>query len=337
MYTAEREKIILDCDPGTDDSVCIVMALTHPNVELLAITAESGNLTSDRTSKNALRVLEHLGRTDVPVAKGMSHPLVRPHPADPYSHGEDGLGNHFFPEPTTPLDERHAAQMIIDQVMKYPNEVSLVCTGPLTNVALAMMLKPEIVPNIKKIYHLGGSYGFNDGAYRCATGDTPMSEWNIFVDPEAARIVYSSGINLTSVSLDVAYGGKTNISDETLAKIKALDTPASRYVSEILEYIEEATSDSKGGFHFRGTIDTVAMCAFLCPDVIQKKEVRIAIDTSSSATRGMVIWDRRLWTKRNLSPWDEFFYVEAAYDIDPDLYQQTYYEALGGLTAGQKG
>lgn len=331
--THYRQKLILDCDPGTDDSVCLVMALTHPDVELLAVTAASGNLTSDSTSKNALRILEHLGRTDIPVAKGMEHPLIRRQPRDPYSHGQDGLGNHFFPEPTTPLSDKHAALMIIDLVMKYPGEVTLVCTAPLTNLALAIMLKPEIVPLIKRVYHLGGSYGFSDAAFRCATGDTPMSEWNVYVDPEAADLVYSSGVNLITIGLDIAYGGKTNITDETLQKILRLHTPQSDYVTEILQYIENATSDSKADFHFRGTIDTAAMCAFLCPQMLQTQKIRISVDTSQSAARGMIIWDRRLWTKRKLSEWKHFYTIETVSDIDAALYQQTYYEAVGGLIA----
>ncbi len=326
-----KQKLILDCDPGTDDSVCLVMALTHPGVELLAVTTESGNLTSDITSKNALKVLEHFNRTDIPVAKGMPHPLVRNHPKDPYSHGEDGLGNHFFPEPKTQVSELPAALMIIEQVMKYPGQVTLVCTAPLTNLALAFMLKPEIIPLIKKVYHLGGSYGFTEAAFYCATGDSPMSEWNLYVDPEAARIVYSSGVNLTTVGLDIAYGGKTNITDQTLEKLKCLNTPQANYVAEILDYIEKATSDDKGGFHFRGTIDTAAMCAFLCPQMIKTKKILVSIDTSDAASRGMILWDRRLWTKRELSKWDNFFYIETAYDIDETLYQKTYYHAIGGI------
>ena len=330
MKYTTKQKLILDCDPGTDDSVCLVMALTHPGVELLAVTAESGNLTSDITSKNALKLLEHFHRTDIPVAQGMLHPLVRPYPQDPYSHGKDGLGNHFFPEPKTSVCELHAAQMIIQQVMAYPGEVTLVCTAPLTNLALAIMLKPEIVPLIKKVYHLGGSYGFSEFAFACATGDSPMSEWNIYVDPEAARIVYSSGVNLTTIGLDIAYGGKTNITDETLDKLKKLDTLQAVYVAEILDYIEKATSDDEGGFHFCGTIDTAAMCAFLCPQMIKTKKILIAVDTSDTASRGMILWDRRLWTKRKLSKWDNFFFIETAYEIDEALYQETYYRAISG-------
>ena len=117
---SEKKKIILNCDPGTDDSLCIIMGLMHPEVELLAVCAESGNLTSDKTSKNALRIMELMGRSDIPVARGMLHPLVRPHPSDPYSHGQDGLGNHFFPEPKLQAVDKHAALVIIDEVLKHP-------------------------------------------------------------------------------------------------------------------------------------------------------------------------------------------------------------------------
>lgn len=327
-----KRKLILDCDPGTDDSICILMALTYPDVELLAITTESGNLTSDKTSSNALKILEYMGRTDIPVAKGMLHPLVRPQPSDPYSHGDDGLGNHFFPQPHTALANRHAALMIIDLVKKYPGEVSLVCTAPLTNLALAIILAPEIVPMIHKVYHLGGAYGFSKYAFTHATGDNCVSEWNVFVDPEAAKIVYSAGLNLTTIGLDIAYRGDTNILPETQEKIRRLGNKQAVYTLETLSYIEKAQSDLEEGTYIKGTIDTVAMCAFLRPDMIKTKTIKVAIDTGTDLTRGATIWDRRIWNRNNrkLSAM-EFFEIESAYDMDGALYQQVYYEALGGF------
>ena len=325
-----KEKIILDCDPGTDDSVCIVMALTHPSIELVAITAESGNLLSSTTSENALKVLEHFGRTDIPVSQGMLHPLIRKAPADPYYHGKEGLGNFTFPKPKAKTTGVHAALSIINEVNRHPHEISLICTAPLTNVALAMMIDPSIVGKIKKIYHLGGSYGFSPAAFQYATGDTPMSEWNIYVDPEAARIVYSSGVPLLTIGLDIAYGGKTDLTDDTVARIKALGTKQSEYVTGILEYIEAATKEKDIGFRFRGTLDTTAMCAFLCPEMLTTQRIKVAIDTSSSFTRGMTLWDQRVWTTRHLSPWDEFFEIESVSDIDKDLFQETYYKAVAG-------
>ncbi len=154
-----KRKLIYDCDPGTDDSVCILMALTHPELDLLAVTTESGNFRADVSANHALKVLEFIGRTDIPVAQGVLHPIVRPYPSDPYSHGEDGLGNHFFPEPKTTVIPTPASQLIVDTVMQHPGEVAIVCTAPLTNLAVAILLKPDIVTLIKEVYHLGGSYG----------------------------------------------------------------------------------------------------------------------------------------------------------------------------------
>ena len=320
-----KRKLILDCDPGTYDSVCIMMALTHPDVELLAITTESGNLPSDKTAANALRILEHLGRTDIPVAQGMLHPLVREYPKDPYCHGEDGLGNHFFPEPVTKVIDRFPANVIIDEVMKYPGEVSLVCTAPLTNVAMAIMMEPEIVPLIKEIYHIGGSYGFTDYAFTNATGDNPMSEWNVYVDPEAAKIVYESGVNITTIGLDVAFNPEAvNLSDETLEQIRRIGNPQAKYALEIIDYIDKNNSIEEKGIYINGPIDTTAMCSFLCPDMLTTKEIKVAVDTGSQLTRGMTIWDRRDHFR-----WEDLHTIRSAVSIDSDMYQKVFVEALG--------
>lgn len=322
----ERKKVILNCDPGTDDSICIIMAMTHPEVELLAITAESGNFTADISSQHALQVLEYMGRKDIPVAQGMRHPLVRTHPSDPYCHGEDGLGNHFFPAPDQTIIDKHAALVIIDEVMRYPGEVSVVCTAPLTNVALAMMLKPEIIPNIKQIIHLGGSYGVTDFAFTNATGDNPMSEWNVYVDPEAAKIVYESGVNLITIGLDIAFNpGAVNITEQTIQKLKELDTKEARYTLEIIDYIDRNNSIPKEGIFINGPIDTTAMCAFLHPEILKLKEIHVAVDTGSQLTRGMTIWDRRDHFR-----WEHLPKIKTAYEIDGEKYQDAFYEAISG-------
>lgn len=323
----EKKKLILDCDPGTDDSLCIIMALQHPDVELLAITTESGNLRADKTSANARRILEYMDRTDVPVSRGILHSLVRPHPSDPYSHGEDGLGNHFFPEPKIPEDPRPAAMMIVEQVMAHPGEVTLVCTAPLTNVALAMMLKPEIIPNIKEIYHLGGAYGVTDFAFLNATGDNPMSEWNVYVDPEAAKVVYGSGVKVTTIGLDIAFNpDAVNISQESIKAMQAMGTKASLYALEIIDYVDKNNSIPEQGIFNNGPIDTSAMCAFLCPEIIETKEIHIAVDTGSTLTRGMTIWDRRQHFK-----WEEGLHpIHTAVSMDAERYQKVFVAAVGG-------
>ena len=324
---SEKRKIILDCDPGTDDSVCIIMALTHPDVQLLGITTESGNLTSDKTSANALRILEYMDRGDIPVAKGMMHPLYREYPKDPYSHGADGLGNHFFPEPKLKTVDMSAAQMIAELVKKNPGEVTLVCTSCLTNVALAFMTFPEIVPMVKEIYHIGGAYGITEYAFRNATGDNPMSEWNIFVDPEAAKIVYESGVPLVSIGLDIAFNpDAVNISEQTIGKLKQLHNKQAKDALEIIEYIDGNNSIEDQGIFINGPIDTTAMCCFLNPAIMTDvRKIHVAIDCGGPLTCGMTLWDRRDHFR-----WEHLPEIRTVFAIDGQLYQQTFYEALGG-------
>ncbi len=327
---SNRRKLILDCDPGTDDSVCIIMALTHPGLQLMAITSESGNLPAARTANNALKILEYMGRDDIPVAQGLSRPLAREYPSDPYSHGEDGLGNHFFPEPILRLSPVSAPQMIIDIVTANPGEVTLVCTSCLTNVAAAFLMRPDIIPMIREIYHLGGAYGITEYAFRNATGDNPMSEWNIYVDPEAAKLVYESPVKITSIGLDIAFNPHAvNIGEETLRKLRALNNRQSRYALEIVDYIDRNNSISDRNIFINGPIDTTAMCCFICPEIMTDiRKIHVAIDTGGQLTRGMTLWDRRDHFR-----WEHLPLIHTVFAIDSERYQQVFYEALGGTGA----
>jgi purine nucleosidase/pyrimidine-specific ribonucleoside hydrolase len=322
----QKRKLVYDCDPGTDDSVAILMALTHPSLDLLAITAESGNFPSSISALHALQILEFIGRTDVPVARGMEHPLVRPYPPDPYCHGEDGLGNHFFPGPKIKPIEQSAANCIIDLVMKFPGEVSLVCTSALTNVALAFMMRPEIIPMVQEIIHLGGAYGFSGYAFSNATGDNPMSEWNVYVDPEAAKIVYESGANLTTIGLDIAFNPHmVNISDTTIGILKTLNTPQAKYTLEIIDYIDKNNSIPDKGLLLNGPIDTTAMCCFIEPSIMAVDRIKVAVDTGGQLTRGMTIWDRRDHFR-----WENLAEIKTVSSLDAEAYQGVFIQALGG-------
>ena len=328
--SCKKRKLIYDCDPGTDDSVCILMALTHPEIDLLAITTESGNFPADVSANHALKILEYIGREDIPVAQGMLKPLARPYPSDPYSHGEDGLGNHFFPEPNIKPVNVFAPQLIADTVMKYPEEVSIVCTAPLTNLALAIMMKPEIVPMIKDIYHLGGAYGFNSYAWTNATGDNPMSEWNIFVDPEAAKTVYESELNLTTIGLDIAFNpDMVNIDHQTIDKLKLLNNKQSRYALEIIDYVDGNNSIKEKELFINGPIDTTCMCAFIRPEILTTKTISVTVDTGGPLTCGMTIWDRRDHFR-----WEHLPKIRTAVSINSELYRKTFVEALGGRLGG---
>ena len=166
----DKKKIILDCDPGMDDSMAIIMACKSDALEVKAITAVNGNYRVDVTSKNALKVLELIGRTDIPVGKGMPEPMVRKCPKDPFTHGKDGQAENNLPDPVTPLSDKNAVELIIDTVKSNPGEIYILCTGPMSNVAMAMKKAPEIKEMIAGIYAISGAFGLNRYAYTNATG-----------------------------------------------------------------------------------------------------------------------------------------------------------------------
>ena len=190
------------------------------------------------------------------------------------------------------------------------------------------MSRPDIIPLIKEIYHIGGAYGITEYAYRNATGDNPMSEWNIFVDPEAAKIVYESDVKLTSIGLDIAFNPEAvNISDETIEKLKKLENRQAKYALEIIEYIDGNNSIEEEDIFINGPIDTTAMCCFINPEIMTDvREINVAIDCGGELTRGMTIWDRRDHFR-----WEHLPKIRTVFAIDGQKYQNTFYEALGGF------
>ena len=214
------KKIILDCDPGMDDSMAIVMAAKSPELKLMAVTTVNGNYPADVTCVNARKVLEMLGREEIPVAKGMERPMVRNAPKDPFTHGKDGQAENFLPDPEIPLDSRHAVDLLIDLIKENPGEITVIATGPMSNIAMAITKAPEIKSMIKEIIAISGAFGLNEYAFLNATGDTPQSEWNVYVDPEASKLVYESGIPMTALGLDVATHFDVDFTEE---EIKSLE------------------------------------------------------------------------------------------------------------------
>lgn len=189
------EKIILDCDPGHDDAVAILMAGIHPSIELLGITTVAGNQTLNKTTINALNVCQYLN-IDVPVCSGMSLPMVRKVQtiADDI-HGESGLDGPVFDKLTKELDKRHAVNFIIETLKNSNEKITLVITGPMTNVAMAFRMDPSIIEKVKRIIFMGGSYQLGNV--------TPAAEFNIFADAEAAYVVFNSGVPLVMMGLDL--------------------------------------------------------------------------------------------------------------------------------------
>src|SRR5207237_5271730 len=190
-------KIILDCDPGHDDAMAILLAHGNPEIELLAITTVAGNQTLDKTSLNARRVATVAGIRDVPVRAASDGPMIRELKTAAHIHGESGLDGPSFGEPTVPLDERHAVDLIIELLMQSNGDITLVPTGPLTNIAMALRKEPRIVRKARKIILMGGAYTRGN--------TTPAAEFNIAADPEAAAIVFTAGWPLTMVGVDLTH------------------------------------------------------------------------------------------------------------------------------------
>src|SRR5437764_390279 len=189
--------IILDCDPGHDDAIALLLALASSEVRLLGVTTVSGNQTLEKTTANAIRVLDHVNRDDVPVAAGAARPLVRERHVAAEVHGETGLDGPDLPPPSRDPEPVHAIDWIARTLADSPRPVTLVPTGPLTNIALFLVRYPELITQVERIVLMGGAYGEGNV--------TPAAEFNIWVDPEAAHVVFTSGLEVTMVGLDVTH------------------------------------------------------------------------------------------------------------------------------------
>lgn len=282
------KKIILDCDPGMDDSMAIIMAAKSPAVDLLAVTAVNGNYPVDVTSTNARKIMELLDITDIPVARGMEKPIVRESPKDPFTHGVDGQAENFLPDPKLPLSEKHAVDLIIDLVKENPGEITLVATGPMSNVAMAITKAPEIKPLIKEIVAISGAFGLNKYAFLNATGDTPQSEWNVYVDPEAAKIVYESGIPLVALGLDVATYFDVNFTDDDIRLLDESDKKEAKFLRQAIHY-----NGNRGFDAYCTVIDCMAVAYAIDPTLVETMKVRVGVETKDGLTLGMTVVDRR--------------------------------------------
>ncbi|MGE5591695.1 MAG: nucleoside hydrolase [Bacillota bacterium] len=280
MNQPMRHKIILDVDPGHDDAMAILLAYKSPAIDLLAITTVAGNQTLEKTTLNTRRVCTVAGITDVPIAAGCDRPLVRPQTIADDIHGESGLDGPKFPEPTVPLDPRHAVDLIIDLLMKSDGDITLVPTGPLTNIAMAMRQEPRIIKKIKHISLMGGAYGFGNV--------TPSAEFNIYADAEAARIVFESGVPITMVGLDLTH--QALATPAVVERIRALNTPVSEMAVALLQFFA-STYKKRQGFDSPPVHDPCAVAWVIDPSIVQTKKVRVDIETHAEFSYGRTVCD----------------------------------------------
>ena len=277
------KKIILDCDPGHDDAIAILLAHGNPEIELLAVTTVVGNQTLEKVTKNALAVARIANITGVPFAAGCPRPLVRQIEVAPDIHGESGLDGPVLPEPTVDLDPRHAVDLIIDIIMAHPAKtITLVPTGGLTNIALAARKEPRIVERVKEVVLMGGGYHVGNWS--------AVAEFNIKIDPEAAHIVFNEKWPLTMVGLDLTH--QALATPEVVDKIKQVGTQPARFVLELLDFFGAAYKDAQG-FDYPPVHDPCAVAYVIDPAVMTVKKVPVDIELTGTLTLGMTVADFR--------------------------------------------
>ena len=276
-------KIIIDTDPGQDDAVAILLALASPeDMEVLGITCVAGNVPLDLTTKNARIVCELSGKTDVPVYAGCDRPLVRDLVTAEHVHGKTGLDGPDLPDPTMPLAEGHAVAFIIDTLRSHgPGTITLCPLGPLTNIATALEEAPDIADRVAKIVLMGGGY-FEGGNI------TPAAEFNIYVDPQAADIVFKSGIPIVVIPLDVTH--KALVTAERNAAFRDLGTPVGIAVAQMTEFFERFDKE-KYGSEGAPLHDPCVTAYLIRPELFMGRHINVEIETDSELTMGMTVAD----------------------------------------------
>ena len=275
-------KVLIDCDPGHDDAIAILLALASPELDVVGVTTVSGNQTLDKTTANAIRVLEHAGRADVPVAAGADRPLLRDRFVAAYVHGETGLDGPALPEPRITAEPQHAIDFLAERL----DGATLIAVGPLTNVALLLARYPDARPD--RLVIMGGAI---------AEGNvTPAAEFNIWADPEAAARVFASGLDITMIGLDVTH--KALMTREHAERLRAAGRVGAT-VAELFDFFSQ--------FHLRqyGSEDSpihdaVAVAHVLDPTLVETKHRHVAVDTQSELCRGRTVVD--VWRRTQNAP-----------------------------------
>jgi inosine-uridine nucleoside N-ribohydrolase len=301
--------ILIDCDPGHDDAIAILLALASPELELLGITTVSGNQTLDKTTANAIRVLDHVGRADVPVAAGADRPLVRERFVAAYVHGESGLDGPDLPPPSRGPEATHAVDFMAERIV--PGTV-LVPVGPLTNVALLLARHPAVAERIERIVLMGGAI---------AEGNvTPAAEFNIWADPEAAHRVFESGIDVTMIGLDVTH--RALMTREHAERLRAAGRVGAM-VAELFDFFSVFHRETYGS-EDSPIHDAVAVAHVLWPGLVEVKRRHVAVETQSELCRGRTVVD--LWQRTGNAP-----NADVGVDVDGALFVERLIERLGTL------
>lgn len=308
------KKIILDCDPGHDDAIAMLLAYGNPDIDLLAVTTVAGNQTLEKVTRNARAIAEMANIRGIPFAAGSARPLVREVEVAPDIHGDSGLDGPELPTPTLALDERHGVNLIIDTIMSHPPKtITLVPTGALTNIALAARLEPRIVERVKEVVLMGGGYHVGNWS--------PVAEFNIKIDPEAAHIVFNEKWPLTMVGLDLTH--QALATPDVVAKIAEIDTKCSQFVVELLDFFGKMYKQAQG-FDAPPVHDPCAVAYVIDPSVMTTQKVPVDIELTGTLTLGMTVADFR-----HPAPAD--CHTQVAVKLDRDKFWQMVIDALKNI------
>ncbi len=274
--------VILDCDPGHDDAIAILLACASPELEVRGITTVAGNVSVEKTSRNALKICELAKLDHIKVYAGMTRPLVKDLLTAEYVHGKSGLDGPDLPEPKRVVEPRHAVDFLIDEILSSKNPITLIPTAPLTNIAVALIKEPRIRSSIREIVLMGGAI---------AEGNTtPAAEFNIYVDPHAADVVFRSGVPISMIGLDVTH--QALVLPERLQKIRALGGRTAAAAAELMVFFQEHHR-VKYGMPGPPLHDPCAVAAVIDRSMFRFKEMHVGIELEGRLTQGRTVCD--LW------------------------------------------
>ena len=271
--------VVIDCDPGHDDAIALMLAAASPEIDLLGVTTVAGNTTVDKTTRNALAVLELIGRTDVPVAMGSDVPLKRNLVTAEYVHGSTGLDGPELHDPTMQPHELGAVSYLARTLAASDRRITLIPVGPLTNIAMLISAHPDVVERIERIVLMGGAINLGN--------ITPAAEFNIYVDPEAADLVFRSGLDITMIGLDVTH--QARLTTDHADQLRP-NGPAGAFVADLLDYFVP-NYQRRMGFTGAPIHDALAVAHVIWPDLVETGAFAVEVDTTPGPSAGRTLVD----------------------------------------------
>jgi purine nucleosidase len=310
----DPKHVIFDTDPGIDDSLAILLALASPEVILDGISTVHGNASTAQVTRNALSVLQLANASHVPVYKGCELPLVQPSLLSPETHGNTGLGYATLPDPAAKPQIKHGSDFLIESIMSQPGEVTLVAIGPLTNLAMAIRKEPRIAENVKEVLVMGG-------AIQHAGNTTALAEFNTYVDPHAAHVVFHSGMPVTLTPLDVTY--QCIFTKDDLNRLLRIDSPITKFIADATRFYMEFHDKYQ---NIDGCVinDPMTLALTFMPEICDYHELYVDVDISTGVGLGNTFADFYNYEKRPAN-------MRVALDVRPRMFMELFLERMERL------